>query len=200
MTVDAAAFWTEVFSVVTDNWRAQAKRDMVDAEYFRKRAKFNTGSISPTTALALRAVGEWVRPLVVIEVGTFIGVSTKSLGHSAGAIYTCDISNDCLPCDAPIYAHPYTKSTDMFRKLLMIGARGDLFFFDGLLTDEDPDLVMRLSTKHSVYVFDDYEGEYKGVQNVRKLQPLLPKHVLIPRAGPVEQDTTLAVLVPESRL
>jgi hypothetical protein len=195
--VDAEKFWADRFKLLTAQDRADINQIIKEAEPRRNVAKFNTGSISVTTAQALRALTKWITPDTIIEVGTFIGVSTLSM--RANEIYTCDWSNDCLPSSmyntVNVRVHPKMESTKMLRRLAASGDRAGMFFFDGLLAKEDPPLVLELSKPKALYVFDDYEGEYKGVQNARKLQPLLPHHVLIERAGPIAQDTTLAALV-----
>lgn len=215
VAVTPEQFWAQMQELVPESWWDDADRVIREAQPLRERAKFNTGSISRTTAVALRAISAWRQPDVVVEVGTFIGVSTKTLARgTARLLHTCDISNDCLDACWPIYTWPYTKSTDMLKRLdddLVTWRRDqqadgwkkmsvDMFFFDGLLTPEDVPLIRKLSTPETVYVFDDYNGEYKGVKNAQKLCPLLPNHVLMPAAGWVEKDTTLAVLVPESML
>ena len=198
--------------LVPDSWWEDADNLIRDSQPLRERAKFNTGSITRTTAVALRAISAWRQPDIVVEIGTFIGVSARTLARgTARLVITCDISNDCLDGNWVIRTHPYTKSTDLLKKLVKqadliqanngyVNTTVDLFFFDGLLSPEDAMLVRQLSTPDTVYVFDDFNGEFKGVQNVRKLQPLLPNHVLISADGWVRADTTLGVLVPESRL
>lgn len=195
----AYQFWAQVFMPVRPAWWADADRIIAQAEPRRGRAKFNTGSISQTASVALRAISAWTgESLTAIEVGTFIGVSTKSL-HAA-TVYTCDVSNDCLDSDETIHCFPYQTSTQMFRQLVKADIWAGLFFFDGLLSVEDVDLIDELSMPETVYVFDDYHGEYKGVQNVNKLKAKFPAHVLVTADGWVKDDTTLAVLVPEDRL
>lgn len=207
--VTSAQFWAQMQELVPDSWWEDADTLIRESQPLREKAKFNTGSISRTTAVALRAISAWRQPDIVVEIGTFIGVSTRTLARgTARIVITCDISNDCLPSNWVIRTNPYTKSTDMLKYLVKHAytfsvdkpSRVDLFFFDGLLSPEDAMLVRKLSTPDTVYVFDDFNGEFKGVHNVRKLQPLLPCHVLMSADGWVRADTTLGVLVPESRL
>ena len=182
------------------DWWDDADRIIAEAHPRRMKAKFNTGSISRTAAVALRALAAWRQPEIVVEVGTFIGVSTLSLARGVEVLWTCDISNDCFDSNSVVRAHPYTKSTDLLRQLVKDGGWVDLFFFDGLLTPEDVPLIRQLSTPDTVFVFDDYNGQFKGVVNAGKLTPFFLKHVLIAADGPVKDDTTLAVLVPEAYL
>lgn len=196
--VNAATFWAERWAQVQPSWAHEAEHIIRTAATRRSVAKFNTGSISQTAALTLRAICAWAAPRVIIEVGTFIGVSTLSL--RADQIYTCDVSNDCLPSGRGISCFPYQTSTQMLQQLAERNVTADLCFFDGLLTPEDAGLLAQVTHTQTVYVFDDYNGQFKGVQNVKRLEPLLPHHVLFPPAGPVADDTTLAVLAPESML
>lgn len=204
--VTPTMFWDQLHELVPLGWWSDAGDIIARANTRRKLARFNTGSISMTTAVALRAIVAWVKPRRIAEVGTFIGVSTESMSFTGAVIVTCDVSNDCLPDTKRRACWPYKTSTQMLRQACLSHAAGkvagpfQLFFFDGVLSDEDCGLILKLSSPNTVYVFDDYNGEFKGVQNVRKLQPLLPNHVLMPAAGWVKDDTTLAALVPESRL
>lgn len=191
----AQAFWTSLMRRVQPCWWDEAADLAREADTLRVKAKFNTGSISLTAAVALRAVCSAVRPSVVGEVGTFIGVSTRALAHTGATIYTCDVSNDCLPSSDQIRCHPYQTSTAMLRRLAKAGVTVDLWFFDGLLSTEDVPLILARSHPATVYVFDDYNEQFKGVQNVAKLQPCLPGHALVAADGPV-RATTLAILTP----
>jgi len=195
--VDSNAFWLKVLSHMPNGVKGELADIMVRAEPLRAKAKYNTGSINYTTALALRCLCQWFTPRTAIEVGTFIGVSTRAL--QARDIYTCDASNDCLSPGPGLTVHPYTTSTEMFNRLLTQGVLPNIFFFDGRLGTGDVPLVIALSAPGCVYVFDDYNEEHKGVKNVQALRPALPNHVLFLAAGPVS-DTTLAALVPADLL
>jgi predicted O-methyltransferase YrrM len=196
--MDSATYWTSIAEHAQPEWVDEIAHVLVHAEQRRRYARFNTGSISATAALTLRALCAAYQPSTVIEVGTFIGVSTFSL--KAGQIYSCDISNDCVPSRPGLKTHPYTKSTAMFRDLERANVEADLFFFDGLLSPEDPPLVVNLSAPGAVYVFDDYNAQFKGVKNVEKLFPRLQGYRLFPADGPIKSDTTFAALVPEWKL
>jgi predicted O-methyltransferase YrrM len=204
--VTPALFWQQLGELVPRGWWSDADDIIARANKRRKYARFNTGSISRTSAVALRALVAWRQPRRIAEVGTFIGVSTESMAFTDAVIVTCDASNDCLPDTKRRACWPYKTSTQMLRQACLSLAAGKVagpfqfFFFDGLLSHEDCALILKLSARDAVYVFDDYNGEFKGIQNVRKLRPLLPNHVLMPADGWVRDDTTLAVLVPESLL
>lgn len=183
------------FQDVDANWLADLQVQFAIAEARRPLARYNTGSISLETGLLLRALCAWKRPTNVVEIGTFIGKSTVAL-QANGVIYTCDKDNDCLPSTPRIRTHPYTVSTEMLRQLARAGVRADLFFFDGRLTDEDIELVLRLSEPHAVYAFDDYDERGKGVANWRKLVARLPTYGLVEPHPQFAGRSTLAVAVP----
>lgn len=173
--------------------------DELDAycESLREKAAINTGSISRDSCKILRELTEFYRPRVIVEVGTFIGKSTLSM-RASDHIYTCDMTNDCLPSSEKITCFPKQTSTQMLaqlwktKKLLV-----DFFFFDGRIQIPDITLILSMSHVGTVYAFDDYEMSEryeKGAINVRLMAPLLPKHRLVePRP---DLDTTIAVLEP----
>lgn len=199
--------------IATDVWAALPARPdwlsrlAADADARRVRADYDTGSILEEEAYLLWALAESTRARVVIEVGTFIGTSTHALamGSKVEAVYTCDISNDCLPGTHVIRPYPKVASQDMLQRLCRLGVTADLCFFDGVLRQADADALTFLTHPGTVYAFHDYNYgpkirangareimPRKGIGNVRLLIPKLPMHVLVePRPG-----TTLALLVP----
>lgn len=203
--------------IATDVWaELPARPDWLsslveDAHARRVRADYDTGSILEEEAYLLWALAESTQARVVIEVGTFIGTSTQALamGSKVEAVYTCDISNDCLPGTHVIRTYPKVTSQDMLGRLCRLGVIADLFFFDGVLRQADADALKFLTHSETVYAFHDYNYgpkirangvreimPRKGIGNVILLKPLFPGHVLIdPPDG-----TTLAVLAPEGRL
>lgn len=190
-----ASVWDAIcLSELDPNWIGELQEKYAEAETLRSKAKFNTGSISLEAGLLLRAICNWKRPDTVIEVGTFIGKSTQAL--HARRIYTCDKDNDCIPSTDVIRTHPYMTSTEMLRQLHGEGVKADLFFFDGRLRDEDIPLVLALSAPEAVYVVDDYVSNQKGVANIAKLLPHLPKHGLVTPYKPFAGRATIAMLVP----
>lgn len=179
-------------------WLAEIRQHAITAERRRRLAKYDTGTISEAACLYLRAVTEYYQTKIAIEIGTFIG--TSALAMRADRVYTCDKSNDCGPRAGHIICHPYTSSTRMLSGLALRGVRADFFFFDGRIKWPDIDPIRELSTPSAVYAFDDYEGEEKGVVNVERLRPYLPRHyALVPpptRVLDLESTTTIALLVP----
>ena len=179
------------------------------AEDRRARAEYDTGSITEDEACLLFSIAELTNARTVIEVGTFIGTSTTAMAGAIGVdvVYTCDVSNDCLPEQDWIRTYPKRTSTDMLRDLVAKGVKAGLCFFDGTLSEEDVNLLEKVTHERTVYAFHDYNygpkirkgGKHeimprKGIGNVRLLQPRLPKHRLI---EPFE-GSTLALLVPEA--
>jgi hypothetical protein len=184
---------------------------MADAEARRVRADYDTGSITAKEAELLLTLAEDISARVVIEVGTFIGVSTKAMAAASTveAVYTCDASNDCLESDRVICTYPKQTSTEMLHDLINRHVRADLCFFDGVLAVEDGDLLMQVTHHNTVYAFHDYNygskirkgGRLehnvprKGIGNYRILCRIIPgNYVMIPPLP----DTTLAILKPDN--
>jgi hypothetical protein len=213
-TVDSA-FWESVQTAGAAAARhARVQRIMLQAEARRVRADYDTGSITEQEAVSLCALAEFIKARVVIEVGTFIGTSTEALAaaKTVEKVFTCDVSNDCLPPTAVIQTYPRLRSTDMLRRLVALEVDADLCFFDGVLSAEDVGLLARVTHPRTVYALHDYNygpkirrkggAVYletvprKGIGNAALLQPRLPTHVIVEPA----EGTTLALLVPEALL
>lgn len=158
------------------------------------------GTMSEASCACLFALTNSLLPRVVVEIGTFIGTSTRVLGIGAEHVYTCDDRHDLLKGWPHITTYPHTVSTVMLTDLVRRGVVAELFFFDGRIQDEDVPLIRQLSAERAVYAFDDYEGNEKGVVNVRKLRPHLPGYVLVEPPDQVlglASRTTIALLVPK---
>lgn len=191
-------------------WQAQAKRIAQEADRRRARAEYDTGSITEFEAYLLRALVEFFKARIVIEVGTFIGTSACALasGSTVDTVYTCDISNNCFRGGSGITTFPKVSSTVMLQELVGRGVRADFGFFDGVLCDEDVELLGETTTPDPVFAVHDYNYgpkmrkhglqtmPRKGIGNALLLRQKWPSLVTI---EPLP-DTTLAVLVPESRL
>lgn len=178
-------------------WLPEIRAQAVECEARRHLAKYDTGTISEAACVYLRTLTERLQPKVAIEVGTFIGSSTMAI--QAARIYTCDKDNDCVPRSKRIRPFPYTRSTEMFRRLVAMGVKADFFFFDGRIKDADELLIGTLSTSRTVYAFDDYEGREKGVLNVERMRRHLRHYALVEPPADVlglPSRTTIAVLVP----
>jgi hypothetical protein len=191
-------------------WQEEARRILAEAESRRWRCDYNTGSIAEFEAYLLRALAERLKARVMIDVGTFIGASACALASASTvqAVYTCDISNDCLGSSDVITTYPRVSSTMMLRDLATRGVRADLCFFDGVLSDEDVDLLTKATTPHVVFAVHDYNYgpkirkhgfetvPRKGIGNIRALQRRWPSHVVV---KPLP-DSLVALLMPESLL
>ena len=170
------------------------------AEMRRRLANFKTGSITKAASAYLWTLCEKWTPKIVVEIGTFIGNSTKVFAYWAEQVYTCDKDNDCLQRTETISTHPKTTSTDMLWALVQKGIKADLFFFDGRIQAPDLALIFRLSTPNTIYLFDDYERMEKGVLNVGMLFPYLPEHQLVQPPVKIEGSdsyTSIAALLPK---
>ena len=142
----------------------------------------------------------------MIEVGTFVGASTCALAAASTvrAVYTCDVSNNCLDETSVIRTFPRQTSTHMLRHLKTVGTKAGLCFFDGTLTPEDIPLLAAVCQSAPVFAIHDYNYgpkirpwgletmPRKGIGNVQLLQPQWPTHVVIDPIG----ESTMALLVP----
>lgn len=183
------------------DWLVGIRRDAVVCESLRPhtRKPQKTGTISEAARLYLRAVVEAVQPQTCIEIGTFIGTSALVLASTGAHVFTCDKDNDIFKSQGTIVAYGRCSSTSMLESLAG-GTLADLWFFDGRIQVEDLTLIQQLSHPKTVYAFDDYEGNEKGVINVERLRLWLPSHyTLVPppaRVLDLESTTTIALLVP----
>ena len=176
-------------------WLDELQGAFADAEKRRFRAHFNTGSISLEAGLQLRALCDWKKPEVIIEIGTFIGKSTHAL-KAQRCIYTCDKDNDCLLGSDSIRVHPKQTSTAMLRQLQEDNVQADLFFIDGRLKDDDIPLLRIVSKPDAVYALDDFYPGGKGEANVQKLSPLLNGYGFVEPYKAFHGRSTLALLIP----
>lgn len=205
----ASAFWSDLIPEKTPYVGAFISGLMRDAEERRTRADYDTGSITEDEACALMYLAADLPPdSTVIEVGTFIGMSTMALAAAANVsqVYTCDASNDCFDSFGIIRTYPHQTSIKMLGDLAKQKVSADLCFFDGTLCEQDANLLALVTHDLTVYAFHDYNYgpkmrkggvletmPRKGIGNVRLLHPNLPNHRLI---EPFE-GSTLALLVPE---
>jgi hypothetical protein len=191
-------FWSTL--PMRPDWYHEMSLLSTAAEQRRSLAKFNTGSISTGAAVLLRALCERVKPKTIIEIGTFIGLSTTAL--RAEHLYTCDKDNDCLAPTDTIHPHPYTTSTNMLGPLAARGVKADMFFVDGRIQPPDVALILKTSTPQTVYVFDDCEKNEKGTINAKLLRPYLPNHIFVEPSMPMRAvwQMKLAMFVPKEML
>jgi predicted O-methyltransferase YrrM len=157
-----------------------------ELERLRAQADYNTGSISDTDAIDLQHIVSHFQPMVVAEVGTFIGRSTAAMALAmpkGGVIHTCDASNAIalpeLNPDVQVVQYPRKGSTEMFEGLISAKAKVDLFYIDGRLSPKDTRLVWELAHDKTVIVLDDFEGVEKGVANAMLLLQQFPNYALV---------------------
>ena len=199
----SAVFWATVFSSTGDQKSPEWKKlesTLPDLDLNRIQASYNTGSISQATAFCLFSLSKYFKPKTIAEVGTFIGKSTLSIasGMNQGEesrIYTCDSSNDIeltFTSCVPIVQFRRKSSVEMFNQIQAESNKIDMFFFDGRLTNDDLDLIAKISTSESIYAFDDFEGIEKGtINSIILFKTLLSKsHLLI---YPPETQTLVAL-------
>lgn len=211
MSATAAATVWDRFLMPRQAWQETIERVVREAEPRRVKADYNTGSILASEAYALLALAEYLQARTVIEVGTFIGTSTCALAAASTvrAVYTCDVSNDCLDPTVKIATFPKQNSTHMLRALKAGDIEGaDLAFFDGVLTPEDVTLLQDVCKPSVVFAIHDYNYgpkirtwgletmPRKGIGNARLLQVRWPSHVVIDPVG----ESTLALMVPRTWL
>jgi predicted O-methyltransferase YrrM len=213
MSVATASFWDRAIQAEPNKpWQREIRRIVVESEARRTRADYNTGSILECEAYALRCLAEYLQARVVVEVGTFIGASTCALASAScvQAVYTCDVSNNCVKATKVIRTYPKQTSTKMLQHLAKSGVKADLCFFDGSLTAEDVDLLAEICHASTVFAVHDYNYgpkirthgleilPRKGIGNMWLLQPKWPHYAVVkPVCAP---GHTLAALVPESML
>ena len=157
-----------------------------EQQKLRVGADYNTGSLPYDDAVELYKLVNFFQPNVIVEVGTFIGVSTRVMREavSSAKIYTCDVSNQIQvdPKDTKLHQYPKTSSTDMFKDLAEKNVSVDLVYLDGRLQQEDFKHLNKIIHDKTVFVFDDFEGIEKGVVNAMMLES--PARALIyPREG-----------------
>jgi hypothetical protein len=196
--------WTRLFAAEQPSWLDEIRQHAPACEALRPltRKPKSTGTISEAACLCLRAVVARVRPSVCVEIGTFIGTSALVLAAAGACVFTCDKDNGAFESQGTITAYGRTRSTTMLDDLVRQRVRGDLLFFDGRIQMEDLPLLAEIATPHAVYAFDDYEGHEKGVMNVARLRPQLPRgYQLVEPTGAVpgaDGRSTIALLVPPS--
>lgn len=179
-------FWDIVDEKVDDYPHDVIEKIIKAQQALRADADYNTGSIPYDDAVEVYKLVKFFEPKVIAEVGTFIGVSTRSMREavSSAQIYTCDSSNDITisPHDTKIEQYPRCTSIEMFTNLAEKGVKVDLIYLDGRLGQEDAEPLSKIIHDKTVFVLDDFEGIEKGVTNALMLEA--PNRVLIyPREG-----------------
>jgi predicted O-methyltransferase YrrM len=206
-----ADFWARVMAEFQPHWRDVISHIAADADERRDQAAYNTGSIAEDEACSLLALAAFISAKTVVEIGTFIGTSTLAMAAAPTVthVYTCDVSNDCLPATNRVHTYPHKTSTQMLDDVVRLGVRADLCFFDGCVNTEDVPLLAKVTTPETVYAVHDYNYgpkirkngaretvPRKGIGNIQLLQPYLRNHVIVPP----QDGQLIAALVPRSLL
>ena len=183
-------FWDSILSntEINDGRREKLFSDLSNLEKLRKKADYDTGSISNATAWCLYSLVKYFAPKKIMEVGTFIGKSSWSMAKAQddlhidnGYLVTCDFSNDItIPWGGKTKFKQYKKqsSTEMLDNEKV---SPDLIFLDGRIQDSDLKIFEQLINKHTIILLDDFEGVEKGVVNYFNLKKItkLKTHFLI---------------------
>lgn len=119
------------------------------------------------------------KPDTIIEIGTWVGTTSLVMATSYEKvnIYTCDTDNKFVKQDLEqynrIHIHPNTHSTQLLKKLNDV-KDVKLFFNDAIVTEEDCQLMINMSSDEFIFVTHDYfnsEGGYeKGHDAIEKFK------------------------------
>ncbi len=163
--------------------------EILSLQSLRTQADYNTGTISPKSALWLFLLTRYFKPTTIAEVGTFIGTSGLSMvrgvdsNNATVAFYSCDVSNSIdIPYNGSSTVEFFKKSdsTQMFRQLKERGIVPDMLHIDGRLNQDDFPMLVDLKIMDAIVLLDDFEGIEKGVANAFALQGITSKsHVMI---------------------
>jgi predicted O-methyltransferase YrrM len=195
--------WNIIDEKVDDVPWGTLEQIVEDQQTLRAQADYNTGSIALDDAGELYRVVKFFNPSVIAEVGTFIGVSTRTMREAmpSAKIYTCDVSNDIIVSgnDGALWQYEKTPSHEMFAELAEQEIKVDLVYLDGRLSPEDVEPINKTMHERTVFVLDDFEGTEKGVANAMMLES--PNRVLIyPRENSktaISLPFTLLQVVPQ---
>lgn len=163
--------------------------EILSLQSLRDQADYNTGTITPKSALWLYFLTRYFQPSIIAEVGTFIGTSGLSMVRGVDSkknsvqLYSCDMSNSIdIPYEGQSKVEFFKKSgsTQMFKELKDRGIIPDMFHIDGRLNQEDFPLLVDLKVTDSIILLDDFEGIEKGVANAFAVSGLVKStHVMI---------------------
>jgi len=177
--------WNIIDEKVGDFPFEKIERIVEHQQELRSQAEYNTGSVPVEDAFELYKIVKFFQPNVIAEVGTFIGVSTKTMNLAMGRlvdIYTCDHSNN-INLDVPnIFQYPMRASHEMFADMAEKGVKANLIYLDGRLAQQDFEPLGKIVTENTVFVLDDFEGVEKGVTNALILENA-GRMLIYPREG-----------------
>lgn len=177
--------WNIIDEKVGDFPFEKIERIVEQQQELRSQAEYNTGSVPVEDAFELYKIVKFFQPNVIAEVGTFIGVSTKTMNLAMERlvdIYTCDHSNN-INLDVPnIFQYPMRASHEMFADMAQKGVKANLIYLDGRLAQQDFEPLGKIVTENTVFVLDDFEGVEKGVTNALILENA-GRMLIYPREG-----------------
>ena len=177
--------WNIIDEKVGDFPFEKIERIIEHQQELRSQAEYNTGSVPVEDAFELYKIVKFFQPNVIAEVGTFIGVSTKTMNLAMERlvdIYTCDHSNN-INLDVPnIFQYPMRASHEMFKDMAEKGVKANLIYLDGRLAQQDFEPLGKIVTENTVFVLDDFEGVEKGVTNALILENA-GRMLIYPREG-----------------
>lgn len=185
------ARFTEIFWSIIDEKTVDAPWGKIgeiveQQQKLRSGADYNTGSLDEEDAAELYKLVAFFQPKVIAEVGTFIGVSTRSMREASSTveIHTCDATNEIRisPNDSKLFQYPKKTSTEMFQMLAEKGVGVDMVYFDGRLQQQDFEPLSKIVHDQTIFVFDDFEGIEKGVVNAMMLESQI-RVLIYPRQG-----------------
>jgi predicted O-methyltransferase YrrM len=164
--------WAIIDEKVYDYPYEYIEKIIADQQTHRAKADYNTGSVSYDDAVDLYKIVTFFNPKVIAEVGTFIGVSTRTMRLAApdAQIYTCDMSNDIDLDLTGVTQYPKKPSHEMFEDMEKKEVKADLVYLDGRLSEKDIPRLLNVITPDTVFVLDDFEGVEKGVANAMTLE------------------------------
>jgi len=178
-------FWNIIDEKVGDFPFEKIERIVEQQQELRSQAEYNTGSVPVDDAFELYKITKFFQPNVIAEVGTFIGVSTKTMNLAMERlvdIYTCDHSNN-INLDVPnIFQYPMRASHEMFADMAEKNVKANLVYLDGRLAQQDFEPLGKIVTETTVFVLDDFEGVEKGVTNALVLENA-GRVLIYPREG-----------------
>ena len=177
--------WAIIDEKVDDYPCEDISKIIKEQQYLRDCAAYDTGSVPYEDAVDLYKIVKFFQPANIAEVGTFIGVSTRTMHLEelwVRNIYTCDMSNDINLELENVTQYRKKPSHEMFEDLAKKDIKVDLIYLDGRLSEKDIPHLLNVITPETVFVLDDFEGTEKGVANAVVLDS--PNFALIyPREG-----------------
>ena len=155
-------FWDKILSTteINDGKREKLYFELSSLDKLRKKADYNTGSITNAAAWCIYCVVKYFEPKNIMEIGTFIGKSSWSMAKAQddgnilkSYIVTCDFSNDItIPWTGKTRLKQYKKqsSTDMLKKEII---SPNLVLLDGRIQADDLILFEKLINQNTIILF-----------------------------------------------